>query len=229
MTATDLDLTDFASIPGGFVAIRGYTTREGEVSNYLINGGVNYATYNERRRAFLVAALVVAREVTVDSVIAACPAADISLCGKTIQARYGGDTRAYVAGMIVDVVQGYEGSIGRIDGNEGDWAAPAVQGAVAAAEMYEAVAAGVKRHVETGELHVYGLLARKVQVAPPTKVSVPRADTLVKNFIRHAAEKDLDCPAWVQFRLGEDNWSAVAFAGRRVENTTNTAAIAAAK
>jgi len=212
-------LTDTPNPAGAFVAMTGYTTSRGEVADYLINGAVNYKNYNARRRAFLVAALERAGEVTIDQVMAGCPAADINLASRAIQKRFRGDTRAWVVSLLADVVQGYQGSIGRCDGSAADWAAPAVAGAKAAAEMFEAVAPGVKRHLETGELHVSGLLVRKTVVSGPTRVSNPRPATIVKNFIRSAAEADIDCPKWVQFRLGDDNWTRLAFAGQAIENT----------
>lgn len=226
MNASPADISDFAAIPGGFVSLRSYTTREGGTADYLINGGVNYAAYNERRRAFTVGALAALDSVTIDAVVAGCAECDPALLGKKLAAQYP-TARDFAAGMLAAVRDSYLGILGRAEGNEGDWAAPAAAGAVAARDLYEAVAPGVKTNTETGETHVSGLLvSRRVLVAAPEKSR--RADTHVRDWIKARAEAGLECPTWVQFRLGSDNWSSLAFAGRRIENTT-TAAIAAAK
>lgn len=222
-------LTENHNNRGAFVSVCGYTTSKGEVADYLINGAPSYANYNERRRAFLVAALDRALSVTIDEVVSGCPMADIGLASKAIQKEFGGDTRAWVASLLADVVSSYQSTIARIDGDAAAWEEACVAGAVAGAEQFESVAPGVKRHLESGELHVSGLLVRKTTLSSATKVSVPRPATVVKEFIKDRAESGLDCPAWVQFRLGSDNWARLAYAGQVVENVNHAADAAASK
>jgi len=192
-----------------FISIKGYRTSKGEVANYLLNGAVDYANFNTRKRTFLVAALAELDNVTTGQVME-CPSCRIELVGKTIAKRCG-DSLGLALESIAKVRDGYENSIKRCDGD--------TRYDIDRADVYQQVGPGLKRH-SSGVLHVSGLLVRKTTVDDSEKVvKTQRADTIVRNHVKRLAETGLDMPSWVQFKL-DGNFERLAMAGHVIEGVS---------
>ena len=151
-----------------FIGVRGYTNQQGEVSNYLVIGGI---TYEKALEHDFNALKVMQKEVVAD-----------------LEKTY---SKEVVAKAYANVYESLEKRLSSEEVKEalraqGD---KTIRQSDAQSEAYETLGKGVRLHKETQQIHIFGMVAKKVVLNPiEYKEKNSRELTIVQNKIKKFCE-----------------------------------------